>query len=601
MDLTSTPSVARRQPAKRKKKPPACDSCKARRVLCHPQPEGIPCPRCAEKGIICKTTPVIRGRPRKPSEEVVSPSASDPGPSSSGHNESLNESIVTIRPHLELSDAPELPPELVKHLFECLDHLPEWRHPLFAGEKLKAAITSVSWQLNLLPLQSRVLASCVCALSASISFHSTIIGPSDIKSFTDHSVFFLGADLRTYGVRRAPVYRALYERAFTLACEARIHIDVSEDNAASCFFLDVLERLSAATTRPWAVAYVSHSRILAGRREAAEPHDQLIWNGFIMSEALAATARRTPVLFTYNDQLLMSGSEPPPLEQLLQSLQGMFQASKKVSSVIFSAIRPYMFHVTLLARDLYEKITGDYARRHPMAEAAVIQFLSSLSILQSIVTLILTQPEFSVAGDPLFYESPVQSPLIRRESDNVRACMFAMAVGFTGLALSLYKEIERRVSTDPPTMQNRWIQERMGTIQRQVHEMASLAAGDIARALQLLPSLPHFSHLDLSTIQDWADFYLADAAKTGSIDPARVKIFEIFITSFKTFGYSFEIPRSGELIERMEAYIAPATLSPSSALAQLFPLDNGWTGVFNINQLESDLISYDSGPTLGFQ
>jgi hypothetical protein len=78
-----------------------------------------------------------------------------------------------------------------------------------------------------------------------------------------------------------------------------------------------------------------------------------------MSEALAATARRTPVLLyvvsipirqfdemvfsTYNDQLLMSGSEPPPLEQLLQSLQGMFQASKNVSSVIFSAIRPCTF------------------------------------------------------------------------------------------------------------------------------------------------------------------------------------------------------------------------------------------------------------------
>ncbi|KAJ7838275.1 hypothetical protein B0H14DRAFT_1087687 [Mycena olivaceomarginata] len=598
MDLTSTPSVARRQPAKRKKKPPACDSCKARRVLCHPQPEGIPCPRCAEKGIICKTTPVVRGRPRKPGEEVVSPSASDPGPSSSDHNESLNESIVTLRPRLELSDAPELPPELVKHLFECLEQLPECRHPLFPGEKLKAAITSVSWQLNLLPPQSRVLASCVCALSASISFHPTIIGPSDITSFTDHSILSLGADLRIYGVRRAPMYRALYERAFALACEARIHIDVSEDNAASCFFLDVLERFNAATTRPWAVAYVSHSRILAGHREEAEP---LRWNAYIMTEALAATARRTPVLFTYNDQLLMSGSEPPPLEQLLQSLQGMFQASKKVSSVIFSAIRPYLFHVTLLARDLYEKITGDYARRHPMAEAAVIQFLSSLSILQSILTLVLTQPEFFVPGDLLFYESPVQSPQNRRQSDNVRACVFAMAIGFTGLVLSLHKEIEHRVSTDPPTLQNRWIQERMGTIQRQVHEMASLAVGDIARALQLLPSLPHLNHIGFSTIQDWADFCLAESATTGSIDPARVKILETFITILKAFGYSFETPRSAQLIEQMEAYIAPATLSPNSALAQLFPLDNGWTGMFDIDQLESDLISYDSGPTLGFQ
>jgi hypothetical protein len=163
-----------------------------------------------------------------------------------------------------------------------------------------------------------------------------------------------------------------------------------------------------------------------------------------------------------------------------------------------------------------------------MAEAAVIQFLSSLSILQSILTLVLTQPEFFATGDLLFYESPVQSPQNRRQSDKVRACMFAMAIGFTGLVLSLHKEIEYRVSTDPPTLQNRWIQERMGTIQRQVHEMASLAVGDIARALQLLPSLPHLNHIGFSTIQDWADFCLAESATTGSIDPARVKILETY-------------------------------------------------------------------------
>ncbi|KAJ7638047.1 hypothetical protein B0H17DRAFT_1106365, partial [Mycena rosella] len=27
-------------------KPPACDACKARRILCHPKPNGLPCPRC---------------------------------------------------------------------------------------------------------------------------------------------------------------------------------------------------------------------------------------------------------------------------------------------------------------------------------------------------------------------------------------------------------------------------------------------------------------------------------------------------------------------------------------------------------------------------
>ncbi|GAA5836344.1 hypothetical protein JCM9279_000360 [Rhodotorula babjevae] len=45
----------------RKKKPPACDFCKAKRVLCHPSAQG--CPRCLEKGIDCTTTPVVRRKP----------------------------------------------------------------------------------------------------------------------------------------------------------------------------------------------------------------------------------------------------------------------------------------------------------------------------------------------------------------------------------------------------------------------------------------------------------------------------------------------------------------------------------------------------------
>ncbi|GAA5984885.1 hypothetical protein JCM10908_002436 [Rhodotorula pacifica] len=51
----------------KRKKPPACDRCKAKRVLCHPDPQG--CPRCREKGFLydsCTTTPPARrGRPKR--------------------------------------------------------------------------------------------------------------------------------------------------------------------------------------------------------------------------------------------------------------------------------------------------------------------------------------------------------------------------------------------------------------------------------------------------------------------------------------------------------------------------------------------------------
>jgi len=260
-----------------------------------------------------------------------------------------------------------------------------------------------------------------------------------------------------------------------------------------------------------------------------------------------------------------------------------------------------MFHVTTLARDLYDKIAGDYARRHPLAEAAVIRFLSSLSTLQSILALVLTQLELSSDGELLFYEFPGKDPLVRREEENLRACAFAMSVGFTSLVLALYKEIEHRVSTDQPTLQNRWHQERMGVLQRQVHEMTSLAASDVARTLQLLPSLPYLAHVEWSSIQDWIEFCLADAAATGTVEPDRVKFFETLISALKLFGYSWDIPRSAELIGRMEACIAQhkaaSELSSNSALAHLFPYENSWTGMFGIGQY--DLTSYDdSGPSV---
>ncbi|KAJ6508833.1 hypothetical protein C8R45DRAFT_455769 [Mycena sanguinolenta] len=609
MTLPSASTSALVEPTKRKKKP-ACDACKARRVLCHRQPEGIPCPRCAEKGIICKTSTVQRGRPRKVDELPSPPTTPEeallqqPLATSSG----CNCSTIAVRPRIELSNPLDLSPELVKHLFDCILLFPQSQHCFFSSDALKIALHSASYQLNLLPLQSRVVATCICALSATISFHPSIIGPSTIASFKDPATFFAGADLRAYGVRRAPMYRALYEHAFALACEARIQVDVSADNAASCFLLDVLERLNAAPSRPWAVSFVSHARILAAK-DFRRPGSHYRWNHYndmMFAEALAAMARRTPVLFTYNDQLLLSESEPSTLEQLLQSLQAMSQASKKVAHLAFTAIRPYMFHVTRLARDLHDKISGDYARRRPLAEDAVISFLSSLSLLQSILCLVLTYPDLSSAdAEVMFYG---QNHTQRREMDNVRACVFVISIGFTSLVIALHKEVAYRVrqadeattsiviaETSTATQpQTRWAHERLRTIDRQVREMAGQAVGDVARTLQLLPSLPHLAYLDWSCVQDWADFCVAEAAESGTVDGERARVMGTFISALKLFGYSCEIQRSGELITQMEAFVGQHRAADNDSAfnsggndansafnAQLFALDGSWAGMFD--------------------
>ncbi|KAJ7626666.1 hypothetical protein DFH06DRAFT_735945 [Mycena polygramma] len=315
-----------------------------------------------------------------------------------------------------------------------------------------------------------------------------------------------------------------------------------------------------------------------------------------MTEALAATIRRMPVLYSHTDQLLMGGSEPTPLEQLSQMLQSMHQASKKVSSIVFTAIIPYMSHVTTLARDLYDKISGDYARRHPIAEVSVIKLLSSLSILQSILTLILDQLQISSSGEQQFCTSP-RHPLVRSEEDNLRSCVFAMSVGFTSLVICLYREIEYRASTEVSKTQTRWLQERTAVLQRQVHEMASVTVTDVARTLQLLPSLSHLTHLGWGSIHEWSQFCLTAALTTGSVPPARVQVFESLIAALKLFGYSWDIPRSSELIEQMEACVAQhkaSHLSPNLALVPMLPFDNSWTGMFGLEQCDLDTFDNSS-------
>jgi hypothetical protein len=119
-----------------------------------------------------------------------------------------------------------------------------------------------------------------------------------------------------------------------------------------------------------------------------------------------------------------------------------------------------------------------------------------------------------------------------------------MTVGFTSLVLALHREIEHRTSTDLPTTQDRWLQERTGLLQRQVYEMTSLAVEDVARTLHLLPSLPHLAHTEWNGIHDWAQFCLAEAATTGTITPARVKVFETYAAISLLFLLCAQTPHS---------------------------------------------------------
>lgn len=201
-----------------------------------------------------------------------------------------------------------------------------------------------------------------------------------------------------------------------------------------------------------------------------------------------------------------------------------------------------MFHVTRLARELHDKIRGgsyvlfllpshlttaDYARRHPIAEGAVISFLSSLELLKSMISLFFGQDDFPSDG-PISRWAPLGHPKLQAdEAENIRTCAFAMSVGFTGLALALHREMEYRAAADARAgkqTQSQW--QRTAMLRHQAHEMATRAVDDVPRTLHPLPSPPYNVYVDWAGILGWAEFCLDEADAAGGVSPARIVVFE---------------------------------------------------------------------------
>ncbi|KAF7372430.1 Zn(2)-C6 fungal-type transcriptional factor [Mycena venus] len=608
MPVNRSPILYSQEIVKRKK-PPACDSCKARRVLCHSTTDGTPCPRCLEKGTKCTTTPVTRGRPPKPNLGMIPaviPGPNSAAPTTASHSASEepethpsdSASNSNSLPPRDSARYLELSPELVHHLFECFTHLPQFNHPMLRRDVLRDALSSTSWQIHLFPPQLKVLAHCVVALSASISFDHAIIGPgAKPVSLGDRSVFTRGADLREYGVLREPMYRALRAEALRLASDVGVLLEPSEDNAVSCFMLQFLENARDTRSRPFAVQYLHHVRVICGSwgEEQMVSQNATIWSGFLLMEALETTLHRQPILVSHHDQLLITGRDPLSLQNLFVSLQSAMQEKKEQPLIPFTAMRSYFFHVTRLARDLYERITGDFARRHPLDEGSITEFISSLNHLHSIRSLIFDREDDNYPGDSLFFPSGFFQK--RGLHLNLCSCAYVMTFSPATLVLGLHRELVRRAaissSSSPaigPAAADQWAADRLALLRRQVSEMADLTLGEIARGLRTMPSLPHIAHVHRDNVVAWADFCLEEADAAGSMSPERAAIIETISEALKLIGYSWPLP-SG-LVERLDAYIdthrllgsLPPAFSEDSMFLDMFPapLDNNWVSMLTV-------------------
>ncbi|KAF8209199.1 hypothetical protein K438DRAFT_1960932 [Mycena galopus ATCC 62051] len=423
------------------------------------------------------------------------------------------------------ANCPSLTPEAVAHCFHCacLPRIPS-AHPLIGPTRIKDSIHAAKFSLHLLPPHARVLALCLISVTSLVSFRESILGPGPRPaSFTDHAFFLRSSpdDLQGCGVRRAPAYRALRAKAIKAACEIGVMLEPTEENALSCYLLDLLEQIDSCGS-------------------------------------------------TLHDQLLLSGPESPSLDSFLESLE----TSKKPGlQLLWPSMKPYLFHVICLARQLFLEINGDYPRLSPLSEAAVIRFLSALNLLHSIVSLLLARVDGAIE-----LSAHDRAPL-RLEDDcdtheAARAC--GLIIGFISLVLPFYRELELRGDEGEPCARRA----RMQLFRTQARDIAVQGLHELARALRYLLPLHCAPFVWRLVIYPWAEFYLKSA-------PENIEDLETITTELKMIGYSLDVPQATQLIERLKAYLSKSTpphpqeeFLNSAELADLFlPLEQPWTQV----------------------
>ncbi|KAJ6555031.1 hypothetical protein DFH09DRAFT_1166154 [Mycena vulgaris] len=558
---------------KRPKKPPACNACKARRVLCHPQLNGAPCPRCVEKDVVCITTHVPRGRPRKgPIPASLPIATSQPMPQAS--------SLAMTSTSEFSTQFLQLTPEFVAHCFECLKYIPQHNHPLIAVTEIKFAVRSVSFQLDHLPPQSRVLALCIVAFSSLASFHEYVLGAGPRpESFEDASFFSSRSNVLACGARRVATCRTLRGEALKAAWDIGIILQPSIENAASCFLLDILEQsdVCSGMSRPWATAYIAHIRALAPtwRASTYTASDEARWAGFLcccsLSLLISFSHPLMRIASTLNDQFLLCGPEPSSLEAFLASLE---KASQKPGlSLLWSSMKPYLFHVTCLARQLSETINGDYPRLNPLSESAAIQFLSALSLLHSVLSLLLDRVDAALTS-----HANTASPFLldpANQDSVARACAYGVILSFTNLVLAFHHELEHRATNaDAAAPRTR---ERISLLRGQAHEMAALGAHEFARAVRYLPTI-HYAPVYWHSVYAWAEFCAAQP------DVVPAEDLQTIMDELKLMGYSLDlsVPHAAALIARLDGHVGTGTRAPTptffdpAVLDMFLPLEDAW-------------------------
>ncbi|KAI5481491.1 Zn(2)-C6 fungal-type transcription factor [Pseudohyphozyma bogoriensis] len=550
-------------PYKKDRKPPACDACKFRRVLCHPVPAPGSCPRCIDKGVVCTTTPVVRKKPAPrsgkrieaakvifgnadggtpapgarddaqvtpndnnspathhtaspegtPAAEVPSPPEHiDPSQITQVNGASDGQLSISQRDQDSLLAMSEQSGALAAILIATFQGQPGafFPLPLLAGSQLSDIFEAVGRRLDCLPPHIEVLASVVIAFSARFSSHQLVLGPGTLPPseplFTLPIDITKPLDFRDYGRRRESLCQSLQDHAIKLMWERGATVLGGEENAASCHLMDVMEtRQGIVSNRSYASAFVSHIRAIADdvdeKGESKLSATSIHWTPFVMQEALVAQNAFKASLFTKADQLNLCGNVNPVERVVLESSAGM--DIRDVFMLLFTPMQSLTQGIADLAREASESFTGTYARSQPLDEVRLARWLGSFEQLRNLLTILMERAADQLS--PQACAAHAYPP--PQEAERVfvlRSCRYTMPIALSSLVLPVYRVVSTRIRIVDP-LDPRKVGGG-GMLFNRLRRAVTAAAKTVAECLRRdVPSLGFITHLQYFNVEDWAE------------------------------------------------------------------------------------------------
>ncbi|KAL1757553.1 phosphoribosylglycinamide synthetase [Schizophyllum commune] len=388
-------SPATSSDAQTTKKKRACDYCRLKRVICHPQSNGEPCPRCLEKGVECTTTISTTRKPRGQGKKALAKAAQRKREAEAAEAEASKATSVSVRqappsiPPLFPDDIYFIPGDLMRDALEIMADMEPGGSPgLSPVPRQRALLDSRGWDILALAPHDRVLALCLLALASLVSVDPTYVGyhpqggrfPDAHTKWETISFSRLGdPDMIALGKRRKAICAQLYGEAMRQATLNGTASHACRENVTSCGLLNVLDVThNSESNLPWATAFVWQLRTLTELnvvdsifeitdgpgRELASFQWRL---GLLLLVSTYAISAGKNLPFSAHDEELICVVDPPSIED------AFVQASTRPGAV---PVLQLMHSVTKrniqLIRDALEKVVGAHSRRRPPDDLTVL-------------------------------------------------------------------------------------------------------------------------------------------------------------------------------------------------------------------------------------